>query len=269
VRIIETRELQLAEQAVADLVALNAMGVLWFLPTAVDQERLTDDQKQAALARRRADYRPAGSGKTVAAALAAAGRARLARAARLCSDARRVTGERWVITEISDDHEQLDAVHARAREDEHVVLVVPTPGGGGEGIARDILRALGKRFDLPRTPREPQALLRLARLWLAAHRITTLIIRHAGLVTPGTWREILRIAPANTNTWLWAELPITLAQRRVCRRFGVNSGSFARLAASLAFGPAPPHPMAQLAEQVPAPAAPDADYVLFAVASQD
>lgn len=43
-RIIETRELQLAEQAVADLVALDAMGVL---------------------------YGPAGSGKTFAAALAA------------------------------------------------------------------------------------------------------------------------------------------------------------------------------------------------------
>jgi len=38
-----------------------------------------------------------------------------------------------------------------------VVVVYPTPGRGGEGIARDILRALGKRFR-DRTPRDPRKL---------------------------------------------------------------------------------------------------------------
>jgi hypothetical protein len=107
-------------------------------------------------------------------------------------------------------HSSTRSTHAR--EDDHVLLIVPTPGRGGEGIARDILRALGKRFDRPRTPRDPRTLLKLADLWLRAHRITTLIIRHADRLPPRTWREILQIAPANANTWLWAEHPITAAR---------------------------------------------------------
>jgi hypothetical protein len=130
-----------------------------------------------------------------------------------------VTGERRLISELPD-LAQLDQIHARAREDDHVLLIVPTPGRGGEGIARDILRALGKRFDRPRTPRDPRTLLKLADLWLCAHRITTLIVRHADRLAPRTWREILQIAPANANTWLWAEHPITAAHRGVCRRYG-------------------------------------------------
>ena len=98
-----------------------------------------------------------------------AGRTRPARAARLRPDARGVTGERRLLTE-HPDLAHLDQIHARAREDDHVVLIVPTPGRGGEGIARDILRALGKRFDLPRTPRDPQALLKLASTGLSALR---------------------------------------------------------------------------------------------------
>jgi hypothetical protein len=35
-----------------------------------------------------------------------------------------------------------------------VIVVHPTPGHGGEGIARDVLQALGKRFR-DRTPRDP------------------------------------------------------------------------------------------------------------------
>jgi hypothetical protein len=49
----------------------------------------------------------------------------------------------------------------------------------------------------------------------------------------------------------------------------VNAGTSKDMAATLAFEPAPAHPMARLAEQVPTPIAPDADYVQFAIACQN
>jgi hypothetical protein len=75
-----------------------------------------------------------------------------------------------------------------------VLVVAPTPGRGGEGIARDVLRAMGKRFDLPRTPRDPATLLARADLWLRASRITTLVVRHADRLAANTWR------PPGTST---------------------------------------------------------------------
>jgi hypothetical protein len=42
-----------------------------------------------------------------------------------------------------------------------VIVVYPTPGRGGEGIARDVLQAFGKRFR-DRTPRDPRRLIALA-----------------------------------------------------------------------------------------------------------
>lgn len=178
-----------------------------------------------------------------------------------------MTGERRLLSGLPD-LEQLDQFHAGVREDDRALLVVPTPGRGGAGIARDILRALGKRFDLPRTPTEPQTLLRLAALWLRAHRTATLIVRHAETLTPATWHEILQIAPATADAWLWAEEPITAAHRHVCDRCGVSDATWQQLAATIIFAPATAHPMARLAEQVPAPIAPDTDYVPFAIASQ-
>lgn len=178
-----------------------------------------------------------------------------------------MTGERRLLTGLPD-LEQLDQFHARVREDDRVLLVVPTPGGGGAGIARDVLRVLGKRFDLPRTPRDSPALLKLAALWLRAHRIATLIVRHADALTPATWHDALQIAPATADAWLWAEQPITAAHRGVCERFGVTDATWQQLTATIAVAPAAPHPLARLAEHVPAPIAPDADYVPFAIASQ-
>jgi hypothetical protein len=43
-----------------------------------------------------------------------------------------------------------------------VIVVHPTPGRGGEGVARDVLRALGKRFR-DRTPAPPGAYKHLLR----------------------------------------------------------------------------------------------------------
>ena len=59
-----------------------------------------------------------------------------------------------------------------------VVVVYPTPGRGGEGIARDVLQALGKRFR-DRTPRDPRKLEALAGIWLRAERVAELLIAGA------------------------------------------------------------------------------------------
>jgi len=87
--------------------------------------------------------------------------------------------ERWLLAGADEDAGTVRWLHARARAREDVLVVAPTPGRGGEGIARDVLRAMGKRFDLPRTPRDPATLLARADLWLRALRVTTLIVRHA------------------------------------------------------------------------------------------
>ena len=60
-----------------------------------------------------------------------------------------------------------------------MLVVAPTPGMGGEGIARDVLRAMGNRFDLPQTPRDPATLLARAELWLLASRREALTIDDA------------------------------------------------------------------------------------------
>lgn len=59
-----------------------------------------------------------------------------------------------------------------------VIVVYPTPGRGGEGIARDVLQALGKHFR-DRTPRDPRRLLALAGIWLRAEWARELVIAAA------------------------------------------------------------------------------------------
>ena len=56
------------------------------------------------------------------------------------------------------------AVSSRHDLGNGVIVVHPTPGHGGEGIARDVLQALGKRFR-DRAPRNPQRLQALAASW--------------------------------------------------------------------------------------------------------
>lgn len=51
--------------------------------------------------------------------------------------------------------------------DNWVIVVHPTPGRGGEGISRDVLQALGKRFR-DRTPRDAGRLQALTAVWLRA-----------------------------------------------------------------------------------------------------
>ena len=74
-----------------------------------------------------------------------------------------------------------------------VVVVYPTPGRGGEGIARDILQALGKRFR-DRTPRDPRKLETLAVLWLRAERwVAELLIAAAERRPADDWRLLGRL----------------------------------------------------------------------------
>jgi hypothetical protein len=71
--------------------------------------------------------------------------------------------------------------------DNRVIVVHPTPGRGGEGIARDVLQALGKRFG-DRTPRDPRRLLALAAIWLRAELTRELVITAADRRPAADWK---------------------------------------------------------------------------------
>ena len=92
------------------------------------------------------------------------------------------------------------AVNGRHDLANGVIVVHPTPGHGGEGIARDVLQALGKRFR-DRTPRDPQRLRRLAGIWLRAERIDKLVIAGADRRGAADWR-LLRDLCSETLTRL-------------------------------------------------------------------
>jgi hypothetical protein len=74
-----------------------------------------------------------------------------------------------------------------------VLVVYPTPGRGGAGIARDILQALGKRIR-DRTPRDPRKLETLAGIWLRAKRwVEGLLIAAAERRPAEDWRLLGRL----------------------------------------------------------------------------
>jgi hypothetical protein len=81
-----------------------------------------------------------------------------------------------------------------------VIVVYPTPGRGGEGIARDVLQALGKRFR-DRTPRDPRRLRALASTWLRAEWARELVIAAADRRPEGDWR-LLRDLSSEAGTRL-------------------------------------------------------------------
>jgi hypothetical protein len=74
-----------------------------------------------------------------------------------------------------------------------VIVVYPTPGRGGEGIARDVLQALGKRFH-DRTPRDPRRLIALAGIWLRAEWARELVITAADRRPAADWRVLRDLA---------------------------------------------------------------------------
>ena len=81
-----------------------------------------------------------------------------------------------------------------------VVVAYPTPGRGGEGIARDVLHALGKQFR-DRTPRDPRNLEALAVLWLRAELAAELLIAAADRRPEDDW-VLLRRLCGETGTRL-------------------------------------------------------------------
>jgi hypothetical protein len=74
-----------------------------------------------------------------------------------------------------------------------VIVVYPTPGRGGEGIARDVLQAFGKRFR-DRTPRDPRRLIALAGIWLRAEWVRELVIAAADRRPAADWRALRDLA---------------------------------------------------------------------------
>jgi hypothetical protein len=71
-----------------------------------------------------------------------------------------------------------------------VIVAHPTPGRGGEGIARDVLHALGKQLR-DGTPRDPRRLQTLAGIWLRAELARELVIAASDRRPATDWR-ILR-----------------------------------------------------------------------------
>jgi hypothetical protein len=92
------------------------------------------------------------------------------------------------------------AVNSRHDLGNGVIVVHPTPGHGGEGIARDVLQALGKRFR-DRTPRDPRRLQALAGIWLRAEVTRELVIVGADRRPAADW-VVLRDLCSETVTRL-------------------------------------------------------------------
>jgi len=177
--------------------------------------------------------------------------------------------ERWLLAGADEDAATVRWLHARARAREDVLVVAPTPGRGGEGIARDVLRAMGKRFDLPRTPRDPATLLARADLWLHALRVTTLIVRHAERLAADTWRHLAAIGPDHVALWLLADpAELTASHHDAGQDLAIKPCSLRQLRARIGPPTVPACWATRLAEQTPTPIAPDVDYASFAVASQ-
>lgn len=177
--------------------------------------------------------------------------------------------ESWLLVGAHDDAATIRRLHARARARSDVLVVAPTPGRGGEGIGRDVLRAMGKRFDLPRTPRDPATLLARADLWMRASRITTLVVRYAERLAPEVWRHLAAIGSEHAALWLLADQDeLTTRHHDAGRDLELRPGSLGRLAASIESPPRRACWVTRLAEQTPTPVAPDVDYAFFAVASQ-
>ena len=177
--------------------------------------------------------------------------------------------EGWLLAGAHDDAATVRWLHACARAREDVLVVAPTPGRGGEGIARDVLRTMGKRFDLPRTPRDPATLLARADLWMRASRITTLIVRHAERLTADTWRHLAAIGPDHTALWLLANpAELTVSHHDAGQDLELTPGSLGQLTARIGSPARPACWATRLAGQTPTPIAPDVDYAFFAVASQ-
>ena len=175
--------------------------------------------------------------------------------------------EHRLLLDPADDPAAARRVYAQTRLASGVVMVLPTPGRGGEGIGRDVLRALGKRFGLRGSVRDPAKLLALASQWLSAHLTVTLIVRHGEQLAPQTWHDLIRTAPDNCHVWFWADSTRLLdGHHVVARRLGLRPASFEELHQWLSCFERNTPPIVAVAMRPSTAGAPDLDYATFALA---
>ena len=153
-----------------------------------------------------------------------------------------------------------------------VVVVYPTPGRGGEGIARDILRALGKQFR-DRTPRDPRKLETLAVLWLRAERVAELLIAGAERRPADDWTLLGSLCgEAGMRLTMIVEQPAS--DRHVAALGGdVRELTLAELVAETPVMPEDPwglfDPSGSPDDRPGYPPVPDVDFALFPSACTD
>ena len=96
-----------------------------------------------------------------------------------------------------DCAERIGALHNL----EHGRLVVRiTPRVTDQSLLRDVLRALGKRLELPETPPQHRA-RELAALWIAAEQVRDVYVLRAHLLDGAAVRLILSIVTSTTDVW--------------------------------------------------------------------
>jgi hypothetical protein len=123
--------------------------------------------------------------------------------------------------------------------DNRVIVVHPTPGRGGEGIARDVLQALGKRFH-DRTPRAPLRLQALAAIWLRAELTRELVITAADRRPAADWK-LLRELSSDSH----ARLTLVVEGRPSRDQIAALGDEVREL------------PLSELVDELPSPMAPD------------
>jgi hypothetical protein len=105
-----------------------------------------------------------------------------------------------VILDVADSRdcaERIGALH----DLEHGRLVVRiTPRVTSRSLLRDVLRALGKRLELPETPPRHRA-RELAALWIAAEKLRDVYVLRAHLLDAAAVRLILSIVTSTTDVW--------------------------------------------------------------------
>jgi hypothetical protein len=153
-----------------------------------------------------------------------------------------------------------------------VVVVYPTPGRGGEGIARDVLQALGKRFR-DRTPRDPRRLEALAVLWLLAERVAELLIAGADRRPAQDWMLLRRLC-GETQTRLTMIVEQPASDRHVAALGGdVRELTLAKLVAETPVTPEDPWGLFDRSgspdDRPGYPPVPDVDFALFPSACRD
>jgi hypothetical protein len=88
--------------------------------------------------------------------------------------------------------------------DNGVVVCHPVPPRNGVShLAHDVLYALGKRPSTPGWPRSPRTIERDVRRWLAAERVSDLLLVRADLFKPKTLEQLVMLAASADARRIW------------------------------------------------------------------